>query len=149
MSINFPQDISIYEDFIQCGSEKVAYDDIKSIRVSVRESTTNLTAYTGIPTWKDLSSQIGIELINDNVRNRIIINVTAYEEWGPFKNKKGMDALKDGLAFSRFLEEKTFEQRMQHYLKTGNSEMHFKYRGYEFLKNNCFHVGLYNKVYFS
>ena len=40
--------------------------------------------------------------------NRIDIHVVAYEEWGPFKNKEGMETFKDGFAFSTFLEKKNF-----------------------------------------
>ena len=125
MWLTFPKDITISEDSLQCGNQKVSYDEIKSIRVYIEQTTTNLTSWTGIPTVSDLKSEISLLLIDGN---RIDIHVVAYEEWGPFKNKEGMETFKDGFAFSTFLEEKTFEQRMDHYLKTGTHDMHFKYR---------------------
>ena len=142
--LDFPKDITIYEDSLQCGNQKVSYDEIKSIRVYVRQTTTNLTSWTGIPTVSDLKSQIGLLLIDEN---RIDIRVVNYEEWGPFKNKEGMETFKDGLAFSRFLEEKTFKQRVDHYLKTGTHDMHFKYRGFEFLKDKTIRAN--GKIYVS
>ena len=125
MWLTFPKDITISEDSLQCGNQKVSYDEIKSIRVYIKQTTTNLTAWTGIPTVSDLKSAIYLLLIDGN---RIDIEVVNYEEWGPFKNKEGMETFKDGFAFSTFLEEKTFKQRMDHYLKTGTHDMHFKYR---------------------
>jgi len=144
MWLTFPEDITIYKDSLQCGNQKVSYDEIKSIRVYVKQTTTNLTAWTGIPTVSDLKSEIGLLLIDGN---RIDIRVIAYEEWGPFKNKEGMETFKDGFAFSTYLEEKTFKQRMDHYLKTGTNDMHFKYRGYEFLKDKTIRSG--GKIYAS
>ena len=132
MPVTFPKDITIYEDSLQCGNQKVSYDEIKSISVSAKETTTNLTALTGIPTHSDLASSISLFLdtgpYKTDYKNRIDIGVAFYEEWGPFKNKEGMEKFKDGLAFSKFLEEKTFKQRMDRYLKTGTHDMHFKYR---------------------
>ena len=144
MWLEFPRDITIEANSLQCGNQKVSYDEIKSIRVYVRQTTTNLTAWTGIPTVSDLKSEIGLLLIDGN---RIDIRVIAYEEWGPFKNKEGMETFKDGFAFSTFLEEKTFKQRMDHYLKTGTNSMHFKYRGYEFLKDRTIRSS--GKIYAS
>ena len=137
MSVIFPKDASIHEDFVEFGGKKIDYNNIKSIAVYVKQTTTNLTALTGIPTWSNLSSVITIKLIKGN---SVSVGVAAYEEWGAFKNKKGMNTLNDGLAFSRFLEEKTFDQRVERYLSEGNANMHFKCRGrgfteiYEFLK---------------
>ena len=125
MWLKFPKDITISKDSLQCGNQKVSYDEIKSIGVYIEQTTTNLTAWTGIPTVSDLKSAIFLLLIDGN---KIDIEVANYEEWGPFKNKEGMETFKDGFAFSTFLEEKTFEQRMDHYLKTGTHDMHFKYR---------------------
>ena len=142
MSVIFPKDASIHKDFVEFGKIKIDYNNINSIAVYVKQNTTNLTALTGIPTWSNLSSAITIKLIKGN---SISVGVTAYEEWGPFKNKEGMNALNDGLAFSRFLEKKTFEQRVQNYLKTGTNEMHFKYQGHEFLKDKRIRLG--NKIY--
>ncbi len=51
--VNFPQDVSIDDEFIQYGSDKVSYNEVKSIAVYVKQSVTNLTYYTGIPTFKD------------------------------------------------------------------------------------------------
>ena len=144
MSVIFPKDASIHKDFVEFGGKKIDYNNIKSIAVYVKQTTTNLTALTGIPTWSNLSSAITIKLIKGN---SISVGVTAYEEWGPFKNKKGMNTLNDGLAFSRFLEEKTFEQRVQNYLKTGTNEIYFKYQGHEFLKDKKIRLG--NKIYAS
>ena len=144
MWLTFPKDITIYEDSLQCGNQKVSYDEIKSIRVYIEQTTTNLTSWTGIPTVSDLKSEISLLLIDGN---RIDIHVVAYEEWGPFKNKEGMETFKDGFAFSTFLEEKTFKQRMDHYLKTGTNSMHFKYRGYEFLKDRTIRSS--GKIYAS
>ena len=84
MWLTFPKDITISEDSLQCGNQKVSYDEIKSIRVYVKQTTTNLTAWTGIPTVSDLKSAIDLLLIDGN---RINIQVVNYEEWGPFKNK--------------------------------------------------------------
>ena len=140
----FPKDITIYEDYLQCGRQKVSYDEIISIRVYVRQTTTNLTSMTGIPTHSDLKSEISLLLIDGD---RVDIDVVVYEEWGPFKNKQGMETFKDGLAFSTFLEEKTFKQRVDHYLKTGTHDMHFKYRGFEFLKNKTIRAN--GKIYVS
>ena len=125
MWLKFPKDITISKDSLQCGNQKVSYDEIKSIGVYIKQTTTNLTAWTGIPTVSDLKSAIFLLLIDGN---KIDIEVANYEEWGPFKNKEGMETFKDGFAFSTFLEEKTFKQRMDHYLKTGTHDMHFKYR---------------------
>ena len=144
MWLTFPKDITIYEDSLQCGNQKVSYDEIKSIRVYIEQTTTNLTSWTGIPTVSDLKSEISLLLIDGN---RIDIHVVAYEEWGPFKNKEGMETFKDGFAFSTFLEEKTFEQRMDHYLKTGTHDMHFKYRTWDFLKDKTIRSG--GKIYAS
>ena len=144
MWLKFPKDITISEDSLQCGNQKVSYDEIKSIGVYIEQTTTNLTTWTGIPTVSDLKSAIDLLLIDGN---RINIQVVNYEEWGPFKNKEGMETFKDGFAFSTFLEEKTFEQRMDHYLKTGTHDMHFKYRGYEFLKDKTIRSG--GKIYAS
>ena len=52
--------------------------------------------------------------------------LAAYSEWGPFKNKKGLNLTNDALSFANFIEQKTFNQRMQNYLETGNSEIYFK-----------------------
>ena len=142
--VNFPQDVSIDDEFIQYGSDKVSYNEVKSIAVYVKQSVTNLTYYTGIPTFKDLSSKVAILLSNGN---RIEIQVAAYSEWGPFKNKKGMNLTNDALSFANFLEQKTFNQRLQNYLETGNSELYFKYQGYEFLKNKKIRLG--GKIYAS
>jgi len=125
MWLKFPKDITISKDSLQCGNQKVSYDEIKSIGVYIKQTTTNLTTWTGIPTVSDLKSAIFLLLIDGN---KIDIEVANYEEWGPFKNKEGMETFKDGFAFSTFLEEKTFKQRMDHYLKTGTHDMHFKYR---------------------
>ena len=148
MWLEFPRDITINADSLQCGNQKVSYDEIKSIRVYVKSTTTQLTAWTGIPTLSDLQSEIGLLLIDDNGREtHVEISVVSYEEWGPFKNKEGMETFKDGLAFSRFLEEKTFKQRVDRYLKTGTHDMHFKYRGHEFLKDKTIRSN--GKVYAS
>ena len=140
----FPKDITIYEDYLQCGRQKVSYDEIISIRVYVRQTTTNLTSMTGIPTHSDLKSEISLLLIGGD---RVDIEVANYEEWGPFKNKEGMETFKDGFAFSTFLEEKTFKQRMDHYLKTGTHDMHFKYRTWDFLKDKTIRSA--GKIYAS
>tara|TARA_B100001059_G_C17593742_1_gene456005 strand:+ start:116 stop:736 length:621 start_codon:yes stop_codon:yes gene_type:complete len=142
--VNFPQDVSIDDEFIQYGSDKVSYNEVKSIAVYVKQSVTNLTYYTGIPTFKDLSSKVAILLSNGN---RIEIQVAAYSEWGPFKNKKGLNLTNDALSFANFIEQKTFNQRMQNYLETGNSEIYFKYQGHEFLKNK--NIRLSGKIYAS
>ena len=144
MWLKFPKDITISKDSLQCGNQKVSYDEIKSIGVYIKQTTTNLTAWTGIPTVSDLKSAIFLLLIDGN---KIDIEVANYEEWGPFKNKEGMETFKDGLAFSTFLEEKTFKQRVDHYLKTGTHDMHFKYRGFEFLKNKTIRAN--GKIYVS
>ena len=60
----FPKDVSLEESFFTCVNEKISYNDIKSIAVYVKESVTNLTYYTGIPTFKDLSSNLRILLLN-------------------------------------------------------------------------------------
>ena len=144
MWLEFPRDITINADSLQCGNQEVSYDKIKSIRVYVKQTTTNLTAWTGIPTVSNLGSEIGLLLVDGN---RIDIRVIVYEEWGPFKNKKGMKSFQDGLAFSTFLEEKTFKQRMDHYLKTGTHDMHFKYRTWDFLKDKTIRSA--GKIYAS
>ena len=148
MWLEFPRDITINANSLQCGDQEVSYDKIKSIRVYVKQTTTNLTAWTGIPTVSDLRSEIGLLLIDGN---RIDIRVIAYEEWGPFKNKTGMKSFQDGLAFSTFLEEKTFKQRMDHYLKTGTHDMHFKYRTWDFLKDKTIRSNIRSvgKIYAS
>ena len=140
----FPQDVSLEDNFFTCGNEKISYNDIKSIAVYVKESVTNLTYYTGIPTFKDLSSNLRILLLNGD---RVEIRVTAYSEWGPFKNKIGANLTDDALSFANFIEQKTFNQRKKNYLDTGNSEIYFKYQGYEFLKNKKIRLG--KKIYAS
>ena len=136
--LSFPEDIEINSDSLNCGGEKINFDEIKSIRVYLENTTTNLTAFTGIPTVSGINSSIDIILENDE---KFSIHVANYEEWGGFKNKKGISSLKDGLAFATLLEEKTFDNRVQHYLNTGNQNMYFKYRGYEFLKDNTIRLG--------
>ncbi len=140
----FPQDVSLEDNFFTCDNEKIFYNDIKSIAVYVKESVTNLTYYTGIPTFKDLSSNLRILLLNGD---RVEIRVTAYSEWGPFKNKIGANLTNDALSFANFIEQKTFNQRKKNYLDTGNSEIYFKYQGYEFLKNKKIRLG--KKIYAS
>lgn len=140
----FPQDVSLEDNFFTCDNEKIFYNDIKSIAVYVKESVTNLTYYTGIPTFKDLSSNLRILLLNGD---RVEIRVTAYSEWGPFKNKIGANLTDDALSFANFIEQKTFNQRKKNYLDTGNSEIYFKYQGYEFLKNKKIRLG--GKIYAS
>tara|TARA_E500000178_G_C16815932_1_gene659179 strand:+ start:168 stop:770 length:603 start_codon:yes stop_codon:yes gene_type:complete len=140
----FPQDVSLEDNFFTCDNEKIFYNDIKSIAVYVKESVTNLTYYTGIPTFKDLSSNLRILLLNGD---RVEIRVTAYSEWGPFKNKIGANLTDDALSFANFIEQKTFNQRKKNYLDTGNSEIYFKYQGYEFLKNKKIRLG--KKIYAS
>ena len=144
MWLKFPKDITISKDSLQCGNQKVSYDEIKSIGVYIKQTTTNLTSWTGIPTVSDLKSAIFLLLIDGN---KIDIEVANYEEWGPFKNKEGMETFKDGFAFSTFLEEKTFKQRMDHYLKTGTHDMHFKYRTWDFLKDKTIRSS--GKIYAS
>ena len=140
----FPQDVSLEDSFFTCANEKINYSDIKSIAVYVKEITTNLTYYTGIPTFKDLSSNLRILLLNGN---RIEIRVAAYSEWGPFKNKMGANLTDDALSFASYIEQKTFNQRKKIYLDTGNNEIYFKYQGYEFLKNKKIRLG--GKIYAS
>ena len=145
MSLTFPKDMTIYEDSLQWGRKKVNFDEIKSIGLRVTGETTNLTAWTGIPTLKGVGSWIEIVLENmedyTSKNETINIKVSNYEEWFGFKNKEGVENLQHGVSFVEFLEEKTFEQRVNHYLKTGTHDMHFKYQGlgyteiYEFLKN--------------
>ena len=60
----FPRDVSLEDNCFTCANEKINYNDIKSIAVYVKESVTNLTYYTGIPTFKDLSSKLRILLLN-------------------------------------------------------------------------------------
>ena len=140
----FPQDVSLEESFFTCANEKISYNDIKSIAVYVKESVTNLTYYTGIPTFKDLSSNLRILLLNGN---RVEIHVAAYSEWGPFKNKIGANLTDDALSFANYIEQKTFDQRKKIYLDTGNNEIYFKYQGYEILKNKKIWLG--GKIYAS
>ena len=140
----FPQDFSLEDSFFTCANEKINYSDIKSIAVYVKEITTNLTYYTGIPTFKDLSSNLRILLLNGN---RIEIRVASYSEWGPFKNKIGANLTDDALSFANYIEQKTFDQRKKIYLETGNNEIYFKYQGYEFLKNKKIRLG--GKIYAS
>ena len=104
--VNFPQDVSIDDEFIQYGNNKVSYNEVKSIAVYVKQSVTNLTYYTGIPTFKDLSSKVAILLSNGN---RIEIQVAEYSEWGPFKNKKGLNLTSDALSFANFLESTVYD----------------------------------------
>tara|TARA_Y100000816_G_scaffold92060_1_gene63633 strand:- start:377 stop:610 length:234 start_codon:yes stop_codon:yes gene_type:complete len=59
-----PQEVSLEDSFFRCANEKISYNDINSIAVYVKESVTNLTYYTGIPTFKDLSSKLRILLLN-------------------------------------------------------------------------------------
>ena len=66
MWLTFPKDITISEDSLQCGNQKVSYDEIKSIRVYIEQTTTNLTSWTGIPTVSDLKSEISLLLIDGN-----------------------------------------------------------------------------------
>jgi len=140
----FPKDVSLEDSFFTCANEKINYSDIKSIAVYVKEITTNLTYYTGIPTFKDLSSNLRILLLNGN---RIEIRVASYSEWGPFKNKMGANLTDDALSFANYIEQKTFDQRKKIYLDSGNNEIYFKYQGYEFLKNKKIRLG--GKIYAS
>jgi|TARA_B100000780_G_scaffold130049_1_gene91119 hypothetical protein len=137
-TLTFPNDITILSDSIECGHEEILFDQIKSIRVHIRETTTILSAVTGIPTIADLDSAINIYLVNGE---RIDIKVSSYKNWGPFQNKNGLEKLKGGLSFVSFLEKKTFKQRMAHYLATGTNDIYFKYRGYEFLNNKTIRLG--------
>ena len=42
-------------------------------------------------------------------------------------NKKGLNLTNDALSFANFIEQKTFNQRMQNYLETGNDSKLRKY----------------------
>ena len=44
MSVIFPKDASIHKDFVEFGGKKIDYNNIKSIAVYVKQTTTNLSA---------------------------------------------------------------------------------------------------------
>jgi hypothetical protein len=137
--LSFPEDVEINNNSMNLGDKEIKFSEIDSIGVHVRGQTTNLTAFTGIPTVSGTYSRIDIILNNEKTFN---LEVSNYEEFAGLKNKKGQKGLEDGIAFSQFLEEKTFDQRVERYLSEGNANMHFKCRGrgfteiYEFLKDN-------------
>ena len=136
--LNFPKDIEIKSDSINCAGQEVKFKEIKSIRVGLKGTTTNLTAFTGIPTVTGVASKIDFTLDNNQ---KFLLYIAHYEEWVGFKNKEGMSQIKDGLDFAELLENKTFKYRVEKYLNTETSKIYFKYKWYEFLKDNTIKLG--------
>jgi hypothetical protein len=123
-----PDGISIDEKSFKFKDKIFHYDKIKSIRIysSIQKMTLNL-----IPMPTTVNS---ILTVFDKDNKKIKIKL-AYQRFG-FKRKNKELQLQNIILFSKFLENKTAEQRFKTYTETGTKVVLFKYKANGLLNNS-------------
>ena len=129
LSVNqLPDGISIDEKSFKYKDKIFQYSKIKSIRIfsQIEKMTLNL-----MPMPTQVNSVLTV-FYKDNKKIKIKLN---YQRFG-FKRKNKELQLQNIFLFSRFLEEKTAEQRLKYYTDTSTKVILFKYKANGLLESN-------------
>ena len=123
-----PDGISVDEKSFKYKNKIFKYSEIKSIRIfsRIQKMTLNLMP---MPTQVD-----SVLTVFDKDNKKIKIKLI-YQRFG-FKRKNKELQLQNIFLFSRFLEEKTAEQRFKYYTDTSTKVILFKYKANGLLENN-------------
>ena len=116
-----PDGIATHSRWFEYKNERIFYDKIRSIRIyrKVYKSSMNL-----IPMPTQVSSILEIYLKNSTDKIKMKLN---FQRFG-FKRKKKDEQFENILLFCRFIEAKTFENRLDYYLKTRSGDVLFQYQ---------------------
>jgi len=116
-----PDGIDAHSRWFEYKNERIFYDKIRSIRIyrKVYKSSMNL-----IPMPTQVSSILEVYLKNSTDKIKIKLN---FQRFG-FKRKKKEEQFEKIFLFCRFIESKTFENRLDYYLKTGSRDVLFQYQ---------------------
>ena len=129
LSVNqLPDGISIDEKSFKYKDKIFQYSKIKSIRIfsQIEKMTLNL-----MPMPTQVNSVLTV-FYKDNKKIKIKLH---YQRFG-FKRKNQELQLQNIFLFSRFLEEKTAEQRLKYYTDTSTKVILFKYKANGLLESN-------------
>ena len=123
-----PDGISVDEKSFKYKNKIFKYSNIKSIRIfsKIEKMTLNL-----IP----MPTQVSSDLTVFDKENKKIKIKLRYQRFG-FERKNKELQLQNIILFSRFLEEKTAEQRFKYYTNTSTKIVLFKYKAYGLLNSN-------------
>ena len=123
-----PDGISVDEKSFKYKNKIFKYSEIRSIRIfsRIQKMTLNLMP---MPTQVD-----SVLTVFDKDNKKIKIKLI-YQRFG-FKRKNKELQLQNIFLFSRFLEEKTAEQRFKYYTDTSTKVILFKYKANGLLENN-------------
>lgn len=123
-----PDGISVDEKSFKYKNKIFQYSEIRSIRIfsRIQKMTLNLMP---MPTQVD-----SVLTVFDKDNKKIKIKLI-YQRFG-FKRKNKELQLQNIFLFSRFLEEKTAEQRFKYYTDTSTKVILFKYKANGLLENN-------------
>ena len=123
-----PDGISVDEKSFKYKNKIFQYSEIRSIRIfsRIQKMTLNLMP---MPTQVD-----SVLTVFDKDNKKIKIKLI-YQRFG-FKRKNKELQLQNIFLFSRFLEEKTAEQRFKYYTDTSTKVILFKYKAKGLLENN-------------
>ena len=116
-----PDGIVAHSRWFEYKNERIFYDKIRSIRIyrKVYKSSMNL-----IPMPTQVSSILEVYLKNSTDKIKIKLN---FQRFG-FKRKKKEEQFEKIFLFCRFIEIKTFENRLDYYVKTGSRDVLFQYQ---------------------
>ena len=116
-----PDGVTAYSSWFEYENERIFYDKIRSIRIyrKVYKSSMNL-----MPMPTQVSSILEIYLKNSTDKIKMKLN---FQRFG-FKRKKKDEQFEIILLFCRFIEAKTFENRLDYYLKTRSRDVLFQYQ---------------------
>ena len=123
-----PDGLSVDEKSFKYKNKIFQYSEIRSIRIfsRIQKMTLNLMP---MPTQVD-----SVLTVFDKDNKKIKIKLI-YQRFG-FKRKNKELQLQNIFLFSRFLEEKTAEQRFKYYTDTSTKVILFKYKANGLLENN-------------
>ena len=116
-----PDGVTAYSSWFEYENERIFYDKIRSIRIyrKVYKSSMNL-----MPMPTQVSSILEIYLKNSTDKIKMKLN---FQRFG-FKRKRKDEQFENIFLFCRFIEAKTFENRLDYYLKTRSRDVLFQYQ---------------------
>ena len=116
-----PDGVTAYSSWFEYENERIFYDKIRSIRIYslVQKTTINL-----MPVPTQVSTILEVYLINSTGKIKMKLN---FQRFG-FKRKRKDEQFENIFLFCRFIEAKTFENRLDYYLKTRSRDVLFQYQ---------------------
>ena len=123
-----PDNVILYNDYFTYKKRKIFYNKIKSIRIYSEVQKMTLNA---IPMPTNVTSKLEIYLMNSKDKVKIFLH---FQRFG-FKRKKKEEKNRNIIAFCLLLEKISFNNRLDHYLKSETSVILFKYVAHGIFKN--------------